>query len=128
MPHDSYAQDTYNQAVGRDIASRIGSSGDLIGACTQAYLSGRMVVGPGREGVWLPWMPPRDWQSVVRHEGRSWISAEGSMELDPVNWVEAIEPGERGLARGRNRRPDSPMPANAEGVQYELSNPDAELS
>jgi hypothetical protein len=125
MEHDSYSQDTYNQAVGRDIASRFGPSGDLLGACTQAYLSGRLMVGPGREGVWLPWMPPREWRPVFRHEGRSWMSAEGSFQVDPANWVEAVEPGERGLSRGRDRRPDTPLPPDLDGVEYEFSNPDA---
>ena len=45
MDHDSYDTDTYNQAVGRDIATRHGGE-DLIVACTQAYLSGRLMVGP----------------------------------------------------------------------------------
>jgi hypothetical protein len=127
MEHDSYTTDTYNQAVGRDIATRHGGD-DLIAACTQAYLSGRLMVGPGRDAVWLPWMPARDWAPVFRHESRSWVSAEGSYAVDPANWVEAVDPGERGLARGRNRRPDSPLPVGADGVEFQLSNPHADLS
>jgi len=113
MEHDSYDTDTYNQAVGRDIAIRHGGE-DLIVACTQAYLSGRLMVGPGREAVWLPWMPARDWATVILHESRLWVSAEGSNELDPANWVEAVDPGARGLARGRDRHPDSPLPPGVE--------------
>jgi hypothetical protein len=56
------------------------------------------------------------------------VSAEGNYAANPANWVEAVDPGERGLQRGRNRRPDSPLPAGLDGVEYELANPHADLS
>jgi hypothetical protein len=113
--HDSYREDTYNQAVGRAIAQRggMGSSGpELIRACTQAYLGGQMLVGPAREDAWLPYLTDTQYAAARRHENRYWVpNHSGNPTGNPSEWAEAVDPGERGQARGTGAHPHTPLPA-----------------
>jgi len=113
--HDSFREDSFNQAVGRGIARRTGmgaSAPELIRACTQAYLAGQMLVGPAREDAWLPWLGDREFFEIRRHEGKYWVANHaGPLSGSPAEWVEAVDPGERGMAQGSGRRPGTPIPA-----------------
>lgn len=115
LEHDSYAQDTHNQAVGRQIAVRLGGGSSLesvVGACTEAYRQGRLRIGPARDDAWLPWCGDNDFHAVHRHEGACWLPATGTYQSAPENWVEAVDPGPRGLAPGSGRRPSTPLPSD----------------
>ena len=114
MDHDSYEQDTHNQAVGRQLATQNGAGGasldELVRACTGAYLQGRMLVGPEREDAWLPWCGGNDYVPVRHHEDRDWIPESDNWHGDPGLWTEAVDPGPRGLAVGSGRHPSTPLP------------------
>jgi hypothetical protein len=111
--HDSFREDTHNQAVGRAIGRRMsGASADeLIRACTQSYLGGEILVGPAREDAWLPHLGANDYEVVRRHENRYWIPNRANQTVDPSEWDEAVDPGERGQARGTGAHPSTPLPA-----------------
>jgi hypothetical protein len=113
--HDSFREDRYNQAVGRAIGRRMsGASADeLVRACTQAYLGAQMLVGPAREGAWMPFLGESEFAEARRHEDTYWVPARaGTVSMDPQNWVEAVDPGERGQPRGTGRHPASPLPGS----------------
>ena len=115
LDHDSYEQDTYNQAVGRQLATQYGAGMTsfplIVHDTTQAYLQGRMRVGPERQDVWLPWAAGNDFHHVHRHENRDWIPEHGVFESAPQHWIEAVDCGPNGLARGSGARPSTPLPA-----------------
>lgn len=113
---DTTGIDSYNQAVGRSLAHGIEPDEWFITdfhvpfrCATQAFLGGRLRVGPDRETVWSPgpqegadttiWIEP----ATSRCSGANW--APTSLRTSGRSWLEVIDPGERGLARGPGRQP-----------------------
>lgn len=109
--------DSYNQAVGRSLGA--GLVGFTIPAAireaTAAYLAGRLRIGPSRDLVWVPWVGSgargTNWTTPIAHEGTLWVSRRESGNVTHLNdWMEAVNPGDRGTARGPGRLPRTPLP------------------
>lgn len=117
---DSSAQDRHNQAVGRSLVSHdwVRSAGPepdvggILARCTEAYLQGRLRIGPDRATAYVSWLPSdSDFVIVRTHEGAMWCPRRGRFVADVGEWVEAVDPGPAGLANGSGRSPTTPMPA-----------------
>jgi hypothetical protein len=123
---DSHAMDSHNQAVGRSIGTEHGyeTVEQLAPLCLDAYLSGRLRIGPNREAAWLPWCGPHDltehltsmeiFHATERREGHLWFPASApnaqGLSQDPSQWVEAVDCGSRGTRMGGHlAHPSAPV-------------------
>ena len=124
--HDSGPEDRHNQAIGRGIGQELLSEPSMVVTvddidhwCRQAYLEGRLLIGPDRRTAYTPclpcflppliqdgrrWLPQRDVGSQSFMQGRAAVLfLELPREADC--WVEVVEAGRRGTARGPTERP-----------------------
>jgi hypothetical protein len=126
VEHDSGPEDRHNQAIGsmvgqemkcRDYVMSV-SPNDIDQWCRRAYLDGRLRIGPSRRNAYTDAMP--QYLPPVPEQGRLWLpigpgewhSIEEYIEgLRPETqyWVEVIEPGSHGEARGPTAHPERPL-------------------